>query len=396
MPLPELATEERAGRLARVGLNAHLFSLAESYRGAGVSRYIHSLLTYLPQVDSELCYIAYVGDGGMHWSGWHVRSSRWRTASPALRILWEQLALPRACRRDALDLLHAPVNVGPLSGRCPLVVTLHDLSFYLYPELFRPGRRWYQQRLTRYMVQRAARIIAVSQSTRADAVRILGVPEGKLCVIPNGVDQALRPIEEPERLARLRQVHGLSERMILYLGTLEPRKNITTLLEAYALLRRKRGFDHQLVIAGGKGWYYEAIEAAVERLGLRGAVLLPGYIPERDKSLWYSAADLFVYPSLYEGFGLPPLEAMACGTPVIVSNVSSLPEVVGGAGILVAPHDVEALATAIYTVTQDRAQHRALRAAGLERAQGFSWRATAAKTAALYHEVLEAVRVSGS
>jgi len=191
-------------------------------------------------------------------------------------------------------------------------------------------------------------------------------------------------------VATLRRRHGLPEPMILYLGTLEPRKNLPRLLEAYALLRRRPGVRHRLVLAGGRGWYYDEIRAAVERLGLRDEVLFPGYVPEEDKPLWYSAADLFVYPSLYEGFGLPPLEAMACGTPVVVSNTSSLPEVVGEAGLCVDPLDPEALARAMLALISDRERHRAYREAGLARARAFTWRTTAARTAALYHAVLEA------
>lgn len=176
--------------------------------------------------------------------------------------------------------------------------------------------------------------------------------------------------------------------MILFLGTLEPRKNIVTLLEAYALLRRRKGFAHRLVIAGGKGWYYKEIDAAVERLGLRGEVFFPGFVPQDELALWYAAADLFVYPALYEGFGLPPLEAMACGTPVVVSSASSLPEVVGDAGLLVDPHDPAALAQAMLAVLDDPARHQALRQAGLARASAFSWRAAAQGTAAVYHQIL--------
>jgi len=373
-----------------VGLNAHLYSSGEGYRGAGVSRYIHSLLTYLPQVDATLDYVAFVGAPAARWPGWRESPSRWPTARPPLRILWEQLVLPAACDREGLDLLHAPVNVGPLRGDCPLVVTLHDLSFYRHPELFRPGRRFYQQELTRRTAARAARVIAVSQSTRADAIEILGLAEDKVVVIPNGVGEAMRPAEAPSAVAALRRRHGLPEPMILYLGTLEPRKNLPRLLEAYALLRRRPGVRHRLVLAGGRGWYYDEIRAAVERLGLRDEVLFPGYVPEEDKPLWYSAADLFVYPSLYEGFGLPPLEAMACGTPVVVSNTSSLPEVVGEAGLCVDPLDPEALARAMLALISDRERHRAYREAGLARARAFTWRTTAARTAALYHAVLEA------
>lgn len=374
--------------MPRVGLDAHLLSLSKSYRGAGVSRYISGLLAHLPENDQGLSYVAFLGDSRARCSGWRKRVSRWRTESPVTRVLWEQLVQPWATFRERLDLLHAPVYVGPLLAPCPVVVTIHDLSFYLYPELFRPRNRIYLQTFARRTAERSAGIIAVSGSTRSDIVRILGVPGRKVTVIPNGVGEEMRPIDDREQVEALRRRYSLAEHLILFLGTLEPRKNIATLLEAYAVLRRKQGFVHRLVVAGGKGWYYEEIYAMVERLGLEGEVIFPGYIPQSELALWYNAADLFVYPSLYEGFGIPPLEAMACGTPVIVSNTSSLPEVVGDAGVIVAPCDAQALAEAMLSVVSDRVHHRALRDAGLSRAGAFSWRNTAAKTAGFYRQLL--------
>ena len=384
--------------MPRIGLNAHLLSLDDSYRGAGVSRYIHSLLTYLPQVDDDSSYVAFLGPVGRiaapphqeasHHAGWDERVSRWRTHMPLARILWEQLVQPWAARRENLDLLHVPVYVGPVTSSCPIVVTIHDLSFYLYPDLLRPFNRTYLQNFTRRTVAHAEGIIAVSESTRNDIVRILGVPEEKVTVIPNGVGQEMHPINDREQIAALRRRYDLPERMILFLGTLEPRKNIPTLLEAFGLLCRNHDADHRLVVAGGKGWYYGEIYATAERLGLRNKVIFPGYIPQSQLALWYNAADLFVYPSLYEGFGLPPLEALACGTPAIVSDVSSLPEVVGEAGLVVNPLDAQALAEAMYSVLGNPARHRALREAGLLRAKAFSWRTTASKTAKLYHRIV--------
>jgi glycosyltransferase involved in cell wall biosynthesis len=384
-----LAPNSQADRARpRVGLNAHLLSLDENYRSAGVSRYIHNLLLHLPLVDEQLDYVAFLGPGHRQFAGWNQRPSRWRTDNPLARIAWEQLAQPWAGRRDRLQLLHAPVYVGPLLPPCPLVVTIHDLTFDLFPELFRRFNRLYLQQLTRQTVRRATQIIADSESTRADVLRILGVPPEKVVTIPAGVGEEMHPLDDPEPVRALRQRYELPDRMLLYLGTLEPRKNVLAVIEAYALLRQRPGFAHQLVIAGGKGWYYEEIYARVEQLGLRDAVIFPGYIPEAELPVWYNAADLFVYPSLYEGFGLPPLEAMACGTPVIVSNVSSLPEVVGEAGLTVPPHDVEALANAIQSLLDDPARRQALREAGLARAKLYSWKSTALQTAQLYHRIL--------
>jgi len=271
---------------------------------------------------------------------------------------------------------------------CPVVVSVHDLTFYRFPQWFRPFNWRYLQRFTRQTVRHAHHIIASSQHTRQDLITLLDVPPERISVIPLGVGEEMRPMQDTAALAALRHKRQLPERMILYLGTLEPRKNLTTLLEAYALLRRDPGFHHRLVIAGGKGWYYEEIEATVARLHLGQAVLFAGYVPQEELPWWYNAADVFVYPSLYEGFGLPPLEAMACGVPVVVSAASSLPEVVGEAGVIVPPLDAQALAEAIREVVEDGPRRQRLIAAGLARAQALSWRATAAKTAKLYRHLL--------
>ncbi|OGO05762.1 MAG: hypothetical protein A2Y73_07290 [Chloroflexi bacterium RBG_13_56_8] len=372
-----------------VGLNAHLLSHDRSYRAAGVSRYIEELLIHLPQVESELSLLAFLGGKRASFPGWEHQKSKWPTERPFSRIAWEQVVQPWETYRQKLDLLHVPMNVGPIIASCPIVVTVHDLSFYHYPELFRPLQRVYQQVFTRRTVSRAAGVIAVSHSTRDDLIRMLGVPEDKVTVIHNGVGDEMYPIENLEKVNAFRHQRQLPKEMILFLGTIEPRKNLVSLLEAYAILRKKRDFNHQLVIAGARGWYYEKIYDTVERLGLRNEVLFPGYVPSDELALWYNAASLFVYPSLYEGFGLPPLEAMACGTPVIVSNVSSLPEVVGEAGLTVDPRDPSALANAISHVLRDAQLRRKLREAGLVRTKEYSWRATALQTAQLYHRMLD-------
>jgi glycosyltransferase involved in cell wall biosynthesis len=377
-----------AAQRPTVGLNAHLLSRSLTYRNAGVSRYIHGLMTHLPLVDDSLAYVAYTGDPDLRVRGWQMRVSPWRTERPPARILWEQAAQPWALRRDKVDLVHAPVYVGPLATSRPLVVTVHDLSFFRYPELFPKGNRLYLQRFTRLSAQRAARLIADSQSTRRDMQEILGLSRSRVDVIYPGVGPEMQPVEDAGRLAALRARYGLPERFILCIATLEPRKNILLLLEAMARLCERTDLPHRLVIAGGKGWFYETLDARVQALGLQERVQFPGFVPDDELPLWYSAAELFVYPSRYEGFGLPPLEAMACGAPVIVSDQSSLPEVVGEAGVQLPPDDPDLWAEAIAELLEAPARRAALREAGLLRAQGLSWLATARATAELYHQVL--------
>jgi glycosyltransferase involved in cell wall biosynthesis len=378
-----------AGDKPRVGLSAHLLSSSSSYRGAGVSHYVEGLLAHLPFADPAAEYVALLGAGQSPIPGWDCRIARHRTENPLARIFWEQAIQPREARLAGLDLLHAPVYVGPLCcAPCPLVVTVHDLSFYLFPELFRPQNRLYLQSFTRATVRRAAHVIADSESTCNDVVRLLGVPRSKVTVIPVGIGEEMRPVREQGVIDQFRRQRHLPDKVILFLGTLEPRKNIPALLSAYALLRQRHKLEHRLVLAGGKGWYTQEIERSVHALGLEDAVSFPGFVPQSELPLWYNAAELFVYPSLYEGFGLPPLEAMACGTPVIVSTALALTEVVSTAGIQVDPHDTEALAQAMWTLLSDGERRSSLRQAGLERAQGYSWSRTAQETAKVYHMVL--------
>jgi glycosyltransferase involved in cell wall biosynthesis len=369
----------------QIGYDAHLLSRSRSYRAAGVSRHIRNLLEHLPLAAPDARLRVFVGPDGLPEAppppSVSYRVARLRTERPRNRILWEQLLAP--WELGGLDLCHFPANVVTLATACPRVVTVHDLSFERFPELFHRANRAYQRAMVRLSTRLAGRVIAVSDSTRRELVELLRVPERKIEVIPNGVERCFRPLPA-DQVAGFRAEKGLPERFILHLGTLEPRKNIVTLLRAYARLRRARDLPHALVLAGGKGWLYETIFAEVERLGLTDRVYFPGFVEFDEQPLWYNAAAVFAYPSLYEGFGFPPLEAMACGTPVVTSNATSLPEVVGEAGLMVAPTDEAALADALWRLIDDQTLRARLRAAGPARASRFGWDATAARTAAVY------------
>lgn len=385
-------------RPQRVGLNAHLLSLERNYRGAGINGYIYQLLRHLPEAGGDespvLQYRAYLHDAQFEAQrGLSVTRSRWDTGGPWQRIAWEQTRLA-AFSRD-LDLLHGLAFATPLSCACPTVVTVHDLSFLRFPNAFRRFNRSYLSFITRISTRRAARVIAVSESTRQDVIRFFGVPGERVVVVPNGVAEAFRPAD-PAAVADFRRNKGLPERFILFLGTLEPRKNIVRLLEAYALWLHERPTSAKdaptLVIAGAKGWFYETIFARVNELRLDERVIFPGFVPTEELPWWYRAAELFVYPSLFEGFGLPVLEAMACGTPTITSNASSLPEVAGDAALLIDPEDTEGLAGALARVLAEPEVAAKLRAAGLRQAARFSWARTAAQTVGVYRTSLRGAR----
>jgi glycosyltransferase involved in cell wall biosynthesis len=267
------------------------------------------------------------------------------------------------------------------------VITVHDLSFLRFPERFRPANRLYLSTLTRLSCRRARRVIAVSQATADEVVQLLDVPADCVDVVPHGVEHTRFCPLPPARVEAFRREKGLPERFVLFVGTLEPRKNLITLIEAFARLQAARDRVH-LVIAGGKGWYYQEVFKRVEELDLGKAVHWVGFVPGAELPLWYNAATVFVYPSLYEGFGMPLLEAMACGTPVIASATSSLPEVVGDAGFLVPPHDVTGLADNMERLLVDADWQVELSRRGRARASAFTWDATAQATVASYHRAL--------
>jgi glycosyltransferase involved in cell wall biosynthesis len=369
-----------------------LLTLSQNYRGAGINNYIQQLLHHLARVDQDNHYTALLGESRFTTdSGIQLQFSRLPTLRPTVRILWEQLVQPAVLASHKIDLLHALAFVVPLLATCPTVVTVHDLSFIHFPEAFRPWNRLYLSYFTAWSVRKARRVVAVSESTRRDVISCFGLPAERVDVVHNGVDSQFRLLPAAE-IDSFRQRRGLPGKYILFIGTLEPRKNLETLLKAYThLLARYQGGSSdapKLVIGGAKGWYYEQVFAAVEELELTRQVIFPGYIAQEELPWWYGAATLFVYPPYYEGFGLPVLEAMRCGVPVITSSVSSLPEVVGDAGLLVAPMDVEELAEAMYRLLQDATLCEELRQLGLERSADFSWERTAMETASVYRRVL--------
>jgi glycosyltransferase involved in cell wall biosynthesis len=261
------------------------------------------------------------------------------------------------------------------------------LSFLRYPEAFRPWNRCYLSRFTALSARRARRVIAISESTKRDVVDLLGVPADRVDVVYCGTDESFHPLPAAA-VDHFRRERALPERFILFLGTLEPRKNVQALVRAYGRWHAAEPGIPKLVVGGGKGWYYDQIFTEVEALGLAGEVIFPGYIGQEELPLWYNAADLFVYPSRFEGFGLPVLEAMACGTPVVTSSVSSLPEVAGDAALLVPPDDEAQLIDAMRRALGDKALRQEMRAKGQTHAATFTWERTARQTVAAYERAL--------
>jgi len=346
----------------RIGINAQLLSFSQNYRNGGVSRYIRYLLTELAKKPGKHEYIVFVnGQEVVDRLDAHPQityvSASWPESQPATRVKWEQLTLPIVIRQKHIEVLHSPVNVLPawLPSSCATVVTLHDLAFLRFPELLTPAKRLYHRTFTVRSLRQATMLIAVSDSTKQDAHELVGISPEHIKTIYPCIDKRFSNVVEEEQIHMFRQQKGLSEGYILYLGTLEPRKNLITLIDAYAQLRRDHAIQEKLVLAGGKGWLYDEIFAHVHQLGLAAEVIFPGFIADSEQALWYHAASSFVYPSLYEGFGIPVAEALACGTPTVTSNISSLPEAGAGVALSVEPHDVQALSDALYKAITDPA-----------------------------------------
>jgi len=374
-----------------VAINAHLLSFSRSYRGAGISRYIRAITTAVRDVEGLERYTLFLGDPNYPPEfapngRFSVEVSRLPTVKPVVRILWEQLVLPAELARRGIDVLHSTGYAQPIACAAKSVVTVHDLAFLLFPRTFNRLNRLYLSAMTRLSVRRADRVIAVSHNTKNDIVRLIGVTPEKVVVIHHGVEPIFRRIEDASEIESFKRRQGLPERYILFVGTLEPRKNIQTLLSAFANLKKRARPPHKLVIGGARGWLWNEILATIERLDLQQDVILPGYLPLDEEPLWYNGADLFVYPSLYEGFGFPALEAMACGTPVVASNCSSLPEVVGDCGVLVDPNNPDELAEAMRALLEAPSVRGELAERGQDRAKSFSWPEVARRTVAVYRE----------
>lgn len=300
------------------------------------------------------------------------------------RILWEQTVWPWHIWRRQPDLIHGMAFALPLLTRCPAVVTIYDLSFLHYPEQFPALQQRYLAAQSRWACRRARRVITISEATRQDVHTFFGVPLAQIDVVYPGVDSAYAPQEETA-VTQFKKGRGIDGRFILHVGTLQPRKNIPTLLQAFAQLEDR---TMKLVLIGGKGWLFDEIFAQIQQLGVEERVLFPGYVPDAELPLWYASADLFVFPSVYEGFGMPVVEAMACGTPVVASNSSSIPEAVGKAGLLFEPHNPSELAERIVSVLQNSQLSAKMRQLGLEQARRFSWARAGRETAVVYQTAL--------
>lgn len=366
-------------------------------QGGGIGRYTRELLHALAEVDQTNRYVLFsarppaqspVPDSLPTTANFSHRPAR--LDERWLYRLWYRLRLPLPVQwtTGRLDLFHSPDFVlPPVGGAIPTLLTVHDLSFVHFPDAYTPQLVAYLNRVVPWSVRRASHILADSAATKADLLALWAVPDDKVTVLYSGVTERFRPNRNPDRAAAVRARYGLgSEPFILSVGTVQPRKNYEMLIRAYAGLAAD--WHHNLVIAGGKGWLFDGIIGAVDDLGLRGRVHFTGFVDDDDLPVLYSEATLLAFPSLYEGFGLPLIEAMACGVPVVASNASSLPEVVGDAGVLLPPDNADVWRQTLHRLLLNGPRRAELVAAGAVRARQFNWRRAARQLQALYQTLL--------
>ena len=365
----------------RIGIDARIVY----YARGGISNYTRRLIEALSTLDgdTDYCILRSRKAGRSSLPGENFRAVSCWTPSHHQMERW---ALGVEISRLGLDVLHSPDFIPPAFGYRRSVITIHDLNFLYYPQfLTAESRRYYNDQIE-WAVRRADHIVADSRATKQDLISMLGVPQEKITVVYLAADPAYQPLSAEDASAA-RSRYDLEPGYVLCVGTLEPRKNIPGLLHAYRHLRDTASIDVPLVLVGGKGWLYDEIFRRVEELHLAHHVRFLHDVPDADLPAIYSAAGVLITPSFYEGFGLPALEAMACGTPVVVAARASLPEVVGDAGLLIDPDDAEDIARALARVLTEDALQTKMRRRGLAQAARFTWQQAARQTLDVYHKV---------
>lgn len=378
----------------KIGIDCRTILNPDSGERAGVGHYTYQLVRALLDLDRTNDYVLFFDyrmprEATQEFVQANVTIAFFPFSSYGkfLPFAYSHMLVSAALLKRRLNVFHGPANTIPLTYPRRSVITIHDLAIYRHPEWF-PTQMFSTRLLVPQSIKRAKHIIAVSKATKADIQDLFNAPSAKISVVPEAADTSLLDLHD--RRDDVRQKYHLPKQYVLFVGTIEPRKNLAVLLEAWKRLlmhRPEAVANTKLVLAGGIGYKGEPIATMVKQMKLGKSVTLTGYIPHNHKVLLMQNATAFVFPTLYEGFGLPVLEAMQLGVPVITTKTSSLPEVVGPAALMVEPNDVEGLAQAIKRVLTDPAAAKSLTAKGRRQAQKFSWAATARATVAVYQQV---------
>jgi len=365
--------------MARIGLEARSLSTL----GGGVRRYTVEVISRILTSASDKFIVYY--DSKKHLGTFKADQKVVPVFNPLFRIAWDYFYLPRALKKDDIDLIHY-FKPATTPFKKPLAVaTMYDVIPLLHPETQTKIQLSYWKKQLPLVAKTCAHLITISQSAKNDIVNLLQVEPEKITVTPLGVDEKFKRASE-EEIKAVKNKYSLNAPFFLFVGTIEPRKNVARLLKAFISISEK--IPHELVIAGKWGWRYEDVKEVLANSKAKNKIKILSYVEGKDLVPLYSAADVFVFPSLYEGFGLPPLEALACGTPVITSNISSLPEAVGTNGILIDPNNVESIANAMLNLAQDEVVKKNLAIKGIEWAKNFTWEKTANLTLEVYNKVL--------
>lgn len=371
----------------RIGIDATPLLVTKT----GIGKYTHELIFGLGQVAPENQYLLYANrpiplDPKVCHT---VKSTHYL---PQSRWLWMQTILPYCLHQDQVDLLHFTNNAAPLRVSKPYVLTIHDASLFLFGQYHPLRRRIALRLLLPHAARQAAAIITVSEYAKQELQQELNLPAKKFHVVHQAAGEHFRPITDPEQRSLIRTRYQLPKRYILYVGTIEPRKNLPRLLQAFHAVRQQPTLKPiKLVLVGANGWMSDQLYEQIAKYDLTNHVQLLGYVPEADLPTLYSMATCFTFPSLHEGFGMPPLEAMACGVPVLTSQNSAMEEVCGDAASYVDPLDVESIASSLTALLSDVRLQCSLKSKGLQRARQYSWQRTAAATADVYRAVISSL-----
>lgn len=370
--------------IMRIGIDARAIHLQ------GIGRYIRELIRHLARVDTRNQYIIYFPTVE-HMDENKIDNPNFQCVLVPYQIytVKEQLYLPYFLYKDKLDLFHSTTSLAiPLLRTCRHVITLHDLLLKIHPEFLPSKLSWVYFQITNWWaIKFADKIITISDFTSKELSALYPKSRHKITTIHNGVSAEFQVIKDKEVLENVKKKYGITKDYILYVGTYKENKNLPTLVKAYAQLPHHMRHSYYLVIVGKQSTRYPEVPALIKQLGIESTVICINHVREEDLPVFYSGATVFVFPSIYEGFGLPIIEAMACGAPVVASNQASIPEIATDAAILTDPLNVKGMSGAVYDVLSNPQLRKMLVEKGLERAKSFSWEKTARETMQLYCDV---------